>query len=85
MKYYRAFVLLNNLFVNLNMTLKRFQVAVMERLTGIVSDCELSVPSKEIAIAVIHDIFDEEEFEIIGEIKEIPCIVQIDIPPYCPN
>ena len=66
------------------MTLKRFHILVKEKATGITSDCELSVPSKEIAIAVVNDIFDIEDFEI-GDINEIPCLVQIDITPYCPN
>jgi hypothetical protein len=66
------------------MTLKRFHIEVTEKATGIMTDCELSVPSKEIAIAVIHDLFGDTEFTI-GIIKEIPCIVQIDITPYCPN
>ena len=66
------------------MTLKKFHILITERSTGITSDCELSVPSKEIAIAVVNDIFDIEDYEI-GDINEIPCVVQIDIAPYCPN
>lgn len=66
------------------MTLKTFIIEVTEIATGIISDCQLSVPSERIALALIKEIFNSDEYTI-GVITEIKTLVHIEITPYCPN
>ena len=66
------------------MTLRTFNIEVTEIATGIISDCQLSVPSRKIALAFIKEIFNPDEYTI-GEITEVKTLVHIEVTPYCPK
>jgi hypothetical protein len=66
------------------MVFKRYNIKITEKATGVINDCDLTVPSLEVAMEILQNLFDSEDF-IIGKVLEIPIIVQIVIDPYCPN
>jgi hypothetical protein len=66
------------------MKYKRYNIKITEKTTGIVNDCDLTVPSLEIAIAIVQGLFNQEDF-FISNPTEIPVIVHINIEPYSPN